>query len=90
MMVRTQIQLPDEMYKNLKRLARSHEMTLAELLRRGCEYILSVYKPADDRTATWSLPKPRTLGLKPGIAAEDMRLIANEMPLTGSSSSKGK
>jgi hypothetical protein len=37
-----QIQLPDETFDHAKKLCEAHEMSLAELARRGIEYILSV------------------------------------------------
>ena len=42
-MVRTQIQLPDDLYARAKKLCESREISLAEMARRGIEYILSVY-----------------------------------------------
>ncbi len=37
---------------------------MAELARRGFEYILSVYSPDSDANAAWQPPKPRRLGWK--------------------------
>jgi hypothetical protein len=37
-----QIQLPDETFARSKKLCEAREMSLAELARRGNEYILSV------------------------------------------------
>ena len=61
-MVRTQIQLPDEVYARARRLCESREISLAELARRGIEYILSVYAQEPDSNQAWTLPKPRRLG----------------------------
>ena len=61
-MVRTQIQLPDEVYRRAKKVAETHEISLAELTRRGLEYILSVYAP--EPVGTWQPPTPRRLGWK--------------------------
>ena len=44
-MVWTQIQLPDALYEEAKRVAREREMSLAEVVRRGVEYITQVYPP---------------------------------------------
>ena len=41
-MKRTQIQLPDALYSAASGLAASKEISLAELVRRGLEYMLSV------------------------------------------------
>jgi hypothetical protein len=63
-MTRTQIQLPDEVYARAKRLCEAREISLAELARRGIEYILSVYTPTLASPGEWHLPKPRNLGWK--------------------------
>ena len=44
-MVKTQIQLPDRLYREAKRVAAKRELSLAEVLRRGVEYIARVYPP---------------------------------------------
>lgn len=63
-MTRTQIQLPDETYARAKKLCEAREIPLAELARRGIEYILSVYASEADAKRAWELPKPRNLGWK--------------------------
>lgn len=40
-MVRTQVQLDDEQFEQLKRLASAEGVSMAELIRRGVEAILS-------------------------------------------------
>ena len=61
-MVRTQIQLPDELFARARKLCESREISLAELARRGIEYILSVYPQEPVDRQEWTLPKPRPLG----------------------------
>lgn len=61
-MKRTQIQLPDEIYDRARKLCDAREISLAELARRGIEYILSVYSANPDGDLHWQLPKPRRLG----------------------------
>jgi len=61
-MTRTQIQLPDEMLARAKTLCEAREISLAELARRGIEYILSVYAPDPGANHDWQPPKPRKLG----------------------------
>jgi hypothetical protein len=62
-MTRTQIQLPDDVYDRARKVCKSREISMAELARRGLEYILSVYSsgPGGD---DWQPPKPRNLGWK--------------------------
>ena len=61
-MTRTQIQLPDDVYARARKLCDSREISLAELARRGLEYILSVYAPEPGAGSDWEPPKPRRLG----------------------------
>ncbi|HNQ87882.1 MAG TPA: hypothetical protein PKM73_04535 [Verrucomicrobiota bacterium] len=63
-MVRTQIQLPKDVYERARELCRSREISLAELARRGLEYILSVYAPLPGAGGAWQPPAPRRLGWK--------------------------
>ena len=75
-MVRTQIQLPDALYDAAKRVAREREMSLAEVVRRGVEYITQVYPPVTG-SEPWSPPAASDLG--PFKAPEeDWRLIVND------------
>lgn len=60
-MIRTQIQLPDDIYKKAKRLSQKRQVSLAELTRRGLEYMISIYPENPDDTS-WTLPAPKALG----------------------------
>ena len=42
-MIRTQVQLPDALYHDAKRIAREQELTLAEVVRRGLEHMVQIY-----------------------------------------------
>lgn len=58
-MIRTQIQLPDQLYKEVQRVARDQEWSIAEVIRRGAESVIRSYpslkqKPSDG----WRLPPP--------------------------------
>lgn len=44
-MTRTQIQLPDELYRRAKALAADREISLAELVRNGLEHMLAALTP---------------------------------------------
>ena len=63
-MIRTQIQLPDEVFAKAKKLCEAREISFAELARRGIEYILSVYSQNPENVEKWELPKPRNLSWK--------------------------
>ncbi|MBY0373034.1 MAG: ribbon-helix-helix protein, CopG family [Bryobacteraceae bacterium] len=76
-MVRTQIQLPDKLYRDLKALAAQQEWTMAETVRRSVEEYLErhpVREGAGEKTGR--LPKPMKLGafLRP---VEEWRELAN-------------
>ena len=76
-MKRTQIQLPEELYRRLKQSARGEETTLAEILRRAARYYLALHPDARHETLQWDVPEPEHLGefLSP---EEDWRLLASE------------
>jgi hypothetical protein len=74
-MTRTQIQLPDETYARAKKVSEAREIPLAELARRGIEYILSVYAPEPDAEREWQPPRPRKLGWK-GLSEAELKLEA--------------
>ena len=88
-MTRTQIQLPDETYARAKKLCEAREIPLAELARRGIEYILSVYAPESDANREWHPPKPRRLGWK-GLTDEEIKEEAQRTPVEVSLKRRGR
>lgn len=74
-MRRTQIQLPDDTFARAKTLCEAREISMAELARRGIEYILSVYSSETDAKREWQPPKPRKLGWK-GLSDEELKIEA--------------
>ena len=60
--MRTQIQLPDELHRGLKRLAREQEWSLAEAIRRGAELLLRSYSRDPEPLESWCLPDAVPLG----------------------------
>ncbi|MBZ0090011.1 MAG: antitoxin [Thermoanaerobaculia bacterium] len=44
-MVKTQIQIPDDLYRETKRIAEQYELSFAEVVRRGIERLLPSYPP---------------------------------------------
>jgi len=76
-MKRTQIQLPDPLYERAKRIAARLDWSVAELIRRGTEYIVGCYESAQRSDSPWQPPAARNLG---GFLAppEQWREIANE------------
>jgi Ribbon-helix-helix protein, copG family len=85
-MTKTQIQLPDDLYRRAKKLAEARELSLAELLRRGLEYILSTYTTPEDSRTDWEPPEPRRLGwrgLTPAQLKEQAQRTSCEERLQG-------
>lgn len=84
-MTRTQIQLPDDVYKRARKVCESREISFAELARRGLEYILSVYSHQPGERGAWQPPTPRHLGWK-GLSDAEIKgqaqLTATETALT--------
>ncbi len=76
-MVKMRIQLPDRLYREAKRVAVERELSLAEVLRRGVEYIARVYPPLTAETGVvWELPKAVRTNLRPGITLASLRELA--------------
>jgi len=77
-MVKTQIQLPDALYGEAKRIARERELSFAEVVRRGVEYIALAYPPLEGNAQkAWRPPQPTRMG-RFRAPAEDWRTLANE------------
>jgi len=68
-MIKTQVQLPDELYRRAKLVAKQNEWSLAETVRRGLEYITTVRPPHPGASQPWKLPPPRDCG--PFLLAEE-------------------
>ncbi|MEI9894575.1 MAG: hypothetical protein WDN28_11995 [Chthoniobacter sp.] len=72
-MIKTQIQIPEELLKNIRAFAKSREWSLAETFRRGAELLLQVY-PEQNAAADngWMLPTSSRVGWK-GLQAGQLR-----------------
>ena len=79
-MTKTQVQIPDHLYEEAKRIARDYEMSLAEVFRRGLERMLPYYPPRETGTAKgkgWQLPAPQRRGAA-DLDARQLRDLARE------------
>lgn len=76
-MVKTQIQLPDILYSEAKRIASEREISFAEVVRRGVEYITRIYPPLETGDKNWQLPKASRLGAF-NAPPKDWRTLAND------------
>lgn len=77
-MIRTQIQLPDELYRAAKALAEQKEWSLAEVVRRSLEDILARYPGKQKEGSEWELPGARPLGGDAFFLDPDWRYEANQ------------
>ena len=75
-MTKTQIQVPEKLYSELKEFARRREWSLAETFRRGAELLLETYsEDAAPASQPWQPPTSRRVGWK-GLTAEQLRELA--------------
>ncbi len=72
-MKKTQIQLPDWLFAAAKDVAAEKEISLAELVKRGLEYMLAVTPRAGDQATKWQLPQPHSLESSDPFIAPDWR-----------------
>ena len=59
---RTQIQLPELLFGKLKRIARTRDLSVAEVIRRGMEFYVQTCADPDPPTKPWTLPVLRGSG----------------------------
>lgn len=72
-MTKTQIQVPEELFRELRAFAKQREWSLAETFRRGAELLLQVYpEPPAPETTTWTPPTSSKVGWK-GLSAAQLR-----------------
>lgn len=54
-MIKTQVQIPDNLYREAKRIAEEYEMSFAEVVRRGLETVVPAF-PRRRGGEPWGLP----------------------------------
>ena len=55
-MIKTQVQIPDELYHKAKQVAKERELSFAEVMRRGLEYITRTYPTNTVQLSDLKLP----------------------------------
>lgn len=55
-MIKTQVQIPDNLYGEAKRISEEYEMSFAEVVRRGLERVIPSYPQRKNPTRKWELP----------------------------------
>lgn len=62
-MVKTQIQIPDHLFKEAKQLAKESGMSFAHMVKLGLEMVLKA-RPLGRKSAKgWQVPKGKAMGL---------------------------
>ncbi|MBP1643912.1 MAG: hypothetical protein H6Q03_2581 [Acidobacteria bacterium] len=56
-MIKTQVQIPDHLHREAKRIAEQYEMSFAEVVRRGLERMVPCYPPRAPAAGAWRLPR---------------------------------
>ncbi len=85
-MLRTQIQLPEPLFHQLKRIAEQRDWSLAELVRRGMEvYVQTCAEPG--RAADWTMPILRGSG---GHLADPASVSPEADAIAGRSAKRGQ
>ncbi len=75
-MIKTQIQLPDELYREVKAFAAEREWSLAETFRRGAEMLLEQHpRGRPSRGTAWTPPVSAKAGWR-GLSAAALRDLA--------------
>jgi len=76
-MIKTQVQIPDHLYREAKRVAAEYEMSFAEVVRRGLERITVEYRPKP-KVFDWQPPTPENLGWNQNIDDDELKRLARE------------
>ncbi len=72
-MTKTQIQVPEELFEEVRAFAKRREWSLAETFRRGAELLLQVYPESVAKPGTsWKPPTSNRVGWQ-GLSAEQLR-----------------
>ncbi len=61
-MVKTQIQIPDHLFKEAKRIAAESEISFAQVVRIGLELVLKSRPPGRLPAKQWKVPKGKNMG----------------------------
>lgn len=81
-MIKTQVQLPDELYHKAKAIADQREWSLAEVVRRGLEYMALTY-PVRASAKQWVLPVLKSGDFRLNIDQLDLKELAETDEIRG-------
>jgi hypothetical protein len=78
-MIKTQVQFPDHLYQDAKRIAEEYEMSFAEVVRRGLEEAIRAYPLGRLNPDEWTLPPARHMGT-PRLPEPDWDMASRDEP----------
>lgn len=81
-MIKTQVQLPDELYHTAKAIAEQREWSLAEVVRRGIEQMALMY-PVRPVGKPWVLPKLTGAHFRSDADQLDLRTLVEHDEMRG-------
>ncbi len=55
-MIRTQIQFPDPLYRRLKEIAEQQDWSLSEVMRKAAEHFVERFPRAKETRSVWQFP----------------------------------
>ena len=76
-MIKTQVQIPDDLFYRAKQVASEKEWSFAEVVRRGLEYIVQVNPPERIPGEQWHLPEAALMG-GPLVPEEEWTALSHE------------
>lgn len=76
-MVKTQVQIPDHLFRDAKRLAAESEISFAHVVRLGLEMVLKARPIGRQPASQWRVPKGKDMG-PPLVAEEHWTELAHE------------
>lgn len=79
-MIKTQVQLPDQLYYKAKAIAEQREWSLAEVVRRGLEYMALAY-PVVENAADWAMPILEGSAFDPNFDKLDLKALSESEEL---------
>jgi len=78
-MVKTQVQFPERLYHEAKRISEEYEMSFAEVVRRGLEEAIKAYPLGRTPADQWQLPTAHAMG-QPLLPESDWDMSARSEP----------
>jgi hypothetical protein len=76
-MIKTQVQIPDDLFRRAKQVAAEKEWSFAEIVRRGLEYMTDANPSGRLPAGDWQMPEPVPMGL-PLAPEEEWTALSHE------------